>query len=176
MDAFLIYLIVLRTIHVVGGICWVGGAIIHHFFLEPTAKANGPEGQQFMQFLIVRRRFPIFMSIASLATIISGILLYGPSSSGWDPTWITSGPGLVLTLGSIAGFVALVIGFAVISPAAVKLTGLGQTIATAGGPPLPEQVIQIHHLENRMSRAGGIEFILMMLSVVAMAVARYWWF
>lgn len=176
MDAYLIYLIVLRTIHIVGGICWVGGAIMNHFFLEPTTRANGPEGQRFMQFLILRRRFPAFMSIASLSTIISGVLLYGPSSSGWDPEWITSGPGLVLTLGSVAGFVALVIGFAIISPAAVRLMGLGQTIATAGGPPLPEQVTQLHHLEARMSRAGSIEFILMMLSVVAMAVARYWWF
>jgi hypothetical protein len=75
VNTFLIYLIVLRIVHFVGGTCWMGGAIIYHLFLELTAKATNPGSRQFMQYFIVRRRYPIYMTIASLSTILSGVLL-----------------------------------------------------------------------------------------------------
>ena len=176
MNAFLIYLIVLRIAHFVGGVCWVGGAIIYHLFLEPTAKATTPGSRQFMQYFIVRRRYPIYMTVSSLATILSGALLLWHSSSGLDVNWITSGPGMVLTFGSILGIIALGMGLFIIAPIAKRLMGLGQAIQTAGGPPLPEQMNELHNLETRMSRAGWTEFGVMLVSLLTMAVARYWWF
>lgn len=176
MNVDLIYLIVLRILHIVGGTCWVGGAIIYHLFLEPTAKANAPESRQFMQYFIVRRRYPVYMTVSSLATNISGALLFWRSSGGLTSNWITSGPGLVFSLGSVVAIVAFGMGMFILNPTAKRMMGLGQAIQTAGGPPLPEQMSQLHQLENKMSQVGWTEFALMLLSLTAMTVARYWWF
>jgi hypothetical protein len=176
MSAFLIYLIVLRVFHFVGGTCWLGGAIIFHLFLEPTAKATAPGSHQFMQYFIVRRHYSTYMGISSLLTILSGALLLWHRSSGLDANWITSGPGVVLTLGSVLGIIALGIGFFIIAPTAKRLTGLGQAIQAAGGPPLPEQMSEVHQLETKMNQVGWSEFALMLVSLLTMAVARYWLF
>ena len=61
MNALLIYLIVLRIVHFVAGTCWVGGAVIYHLLLEPTAKATAPGSRQFMQYFMVRRHYPVYM-------------------------------------------------------------------------------------------------------------------
>lgn len=176
MDAFLIYLIVLRILHFVGGTCWVGGAIIFHLFVEPTAKATAPGSQQFMQYFVVRRHYSMFMGISSLLTILSGTLLLWHNSSGLAGSWLTSGPGVVLTLGSLLGITAFGMGMFIIGPTAGRLTGLGQAIQAAGGPPLPEQVTELHYLETKLNRVGGIEFVVMLVSLLTMAAARYWWF
>lgn len=175
MNVFLIYLLVLRIIHVVGGTCWLGGAIIYHLFLEPTAKATAPGGQQFMQYFIVRRHYPMYMTISSLLTILSGALLLWHNSSGLDVNWVTTGPGLVLTLGSMLGVIALGMGLFILGPTAKRLVGLGQAIQAAGGPPLPEQMSELHYLETKMSQVGWTEFVLMLVSLLTMAVFRYWW-
>jgi uncharacterized membrane protein len=176
MDADLMYLIGLRIIHIVGGTCWVGGAIIYHLFLEPTAKATAQEGRQFMQYFILRRRYPVYMTVSSLATNLSGALLLWRTSDGLSLNWLTSGPGLVFSLGSALAFVALGMGLFILSPTAKRLVGLGQAIQTAGGPPLPQQVSELHHLETKMSLVGWSEFVLMLMSLMAMTAARYWWF
>jgi hypothetical protein len=83
---------------------------------------------------------------------------------------------MVLSLGSGLGIIALGMGFFILAPTAKRLMGLGQAIQAAGGPPLPEQVSEIHHLETRMNQVGWTEFALMLVSLLTMAVARYWWF
>lgn len=176
MNAFVIYLIVLRIAHIVGGTCWMGGAIIYHFFLEPTVKATVPDIGRFMQYFMARRRYAVFMTISSLSTILSGALLIWYSSGGFDVNWLVSGSGLVLTLGSALGIIAFGMGMFIMGPTANRMMGLGQAIQTAGGPPLPEQVSELHYLEAKMNRVGGLEFVLMAASLLTMAVARYWWF
>jgi uncharacterized membrane protein len=169
-------LIGLRILHIVGGTAWVGGAIIYHLFLEPTAKAATPGSQQFMQYFIVRRRYPVYMTVSSLAVNLSGVLLFWRSSGGLTPNWITSGPGLVFSLGSVLAIIAFGMGMFILSPTAKRLMGLGQALQAAGGPPLPEQMSELHHLEKTMNQVGWTEFALMLVSLLTMAVARYWWF
>jgi uncharacterized membrane protein len=172
----LMYLNVLRMLHIVGGTCWVGGAIIFHLFLEPTAKATAPESQRFMQHFIVHRRYSAYMTISSLAVNLSGVLLFWRSSGGLTSSWITSGPGLVFSLGSVLAIVAFSMGMFILAPTAKRLVGLGQALQTADGPPLPEQMSELHSLEKTMNQVGWAEFALMLVSLVTMAVARYWWF
>jgi len=176
MDAFLIYLIVLRIIHIGGGTAWLGGAIIFGMFVEPTAKATAPGSQQFMQYFMARRHYPVYMGISCTLTVLSGALLLWNSSGGLDPNWVTSGPGVILTLGSVLGIIALGMGFLIMNPTAKRMMGLGQTIQAAGGPPLPEQMSELHRLENKMSQVGRTEFLLMLVSLLTMAIARYWLF
>jgi uncharacterized membrane protein len=176
MNALLVYLMVLRILHIVGGTAWVGGAIIYHFFVEPTAEATAPHGRQFVQYFVVRRRYPVYMTVSSMLTILSGALLFWHSSSGLNLGWLSSGPGLVFSLGSVLTFVAFGMGLFIMSPTAARMMKLGQVIQTAGGPPLPEQVSELHRLEAKMNKTGWSEFVLMVISLLTMATARYWLF
>jgi len=72
-----IYLILfLRIVHVLGGALWVGAAVAYFAFVGPSVKASGPAGGQFMQQFMERRKYPIFMTIASALTILAGVPLY----------------------------------------------------------------------------------------------------
>jgi uncharacterized membrane protein len=96
MNAFLIYLIVLRVVHFVGGTCWLGGAIIFHLFLEPTAKATAPGSQQFMQYFIVRRQpatqLPEESCLSALVLLVTATIWPKANSSSPERTrnWSSS--------------------------------------------------------------------------------------
>jgi hypothetical protein len=172
MNVYLILL--LRVLHVVGGVLWVGGAAIHTLFIEPTAKATGPEGSKFVQYLMGRRNFAAFMNICSAATILAGGLLFWNSSGGLQPAWLASGPGVVFTVGSVIGIVVYLLGLFLIKPRAERLAALGRQIGAAGGPPAPAQLAELQQIDQQMSAIGRVDFALLMGALFTMATARYW--
>jgi len=174
MNAYL--LITLRMIHVFAGALWIGAAIFYLFFIKPTVKSIGPAGPQFMHNLTVRARYPMFMISVSLLTVLAGGALYLITSGGFNLNWLRSGPGIGFTIGSVAGLVAFLVGTFGIGPTAGSMGALGQKIAQAGGPPTPEQVNALHGLENRLKRAEVVDFVMLSLSMLTMATARYWVF
>jgi uncharacterized membrane protein len=174
MSTFLIYLIVLRLIHIMAGVCWVGGAIMYTLFLEPTAKATAPGSGQFMQYLISRRHYPVYMGICSLLTVLAGGLLYWHSSGGLNLNWLTSGPGLGYTLGSVVAIVVFFMGLLMIKPRAERLGGLGEEIGAAGGVPTSAQATELQKLGREMTLLGRVDLGLLALALLTMATARYW--
>src|SRR5512134_4078740 len=108
MNAYL--LILFRIVHIFAGALWIGAAISYLFFFKPTVKAIGPAGPQFMQNLAERRKYPVFMMITSLLTILAGGALYLYASGGFNLAWIKTGTGLGFTIGSLAALVAFLVG------------------------------------------------------------------
>jgi uncharacterized membrane protein len=49
--------IILRLIHILAGIFWVGTAFLLAGFLAPTLRATGSEGGRFMRHLMQQRSF-----------------------------------------------------------------------------------------------------------------------
>ena len=109
-------LIVLRLLHIVAGVFWVSSAWFFFLFVEPTAAELGPESERFMNGMMVRRKAPIFITIASVTTVLAGLALYWRASAGLTAAWITSGPGIGFTVGAVAAIVAFVAGLAIIKP------------------------------------------------------------
>lgn len=167
------YMIMLRIIHIFAGVLWVGSAVFFLFFVGPTAKAIGPGGQQFMQHFVTRKRYPQYMAVVSTLTIVSGILLFVKVSGGLQIGWLKTGAGLTLTVGSVIGVLVTPIGLLGISPRAQRLGALSQNIATAGGPPSPEQLGEIQRLDQEMGFYERLDFVMLTVSLLAMAVARY---
>jgi uncharacterized membrane protein len=173
---FVIYLLVLRFIHIVSSVCWAGGGFIIFLFVEPTAKALAPTGMQFVQYMTTKRRFSIFMVIASTLTVLSGALLLWQHLSGQWLDYVRTGPGLGFTLGSIVGIVVYFIGMLGVNPRALRLAKIGEEIQAAGGPPTPAQGAELHKLDKEMSTLGLADFALVALSLGLMATARFWLF
>jgi uncharacterized membrane protein len=174
MSITLIYLSILRIVHIFGGVFWVGGAIVHLAFIEPTAKATAPEGHKFIQYFMGRGRFALFMTISSSLTVLSGAILFWYASGGLQPGWIASGPGLIYTLGSVVGIVVYIFGMTLVKPRADQLGVLGREIAVAGGAPTPTQMAQLQKLDQELALVGRVDFVLLAISTLAMATARYW--
>jgi uncharacterized membrane protein len=168
------YLLVLRLFHVLASVCWAGGAAIFFLFVEPTAKALAPEGMQFVQYMVTKRRFSIFMVISSTLTVLSGALLIWQQATGHWLGYVQSGPGLGFTLGSIAGAAVYLIGLLGVNPRAIKIAKIGQDIQASGGPPTPAQGAELQKLDRQMSALGLADFILVAVSLALMATARYW--
>ena len=173
---FVTYLIILRLVHVIASVCWAGGGFIFFLFIEPTAKALAPTGMQFVEHMVTKRRFSIFMVISSTLTLLSGALLLWQYASGRWLDYVSTGPGLGFTLGSVVGMIVYFIGMLGVNPRAVKMAKISQEIQAAGGPPTPEQGAILHKLDREMSTLNVADFALVALSLVLMATARYWMF
>lgn len=170
------YLIVLRFIHVVASVCWAGGAFIFFLFVEPTAKAMAPTGMQFVQYMVNKRRYSVFMGISSSLTVLSGALLLWQTGGKNILGYVNTGPGLGFTLGAIVGTLVYFIGMFGVKPRAEKMARLGAEIQAAGGPPTPSQGALLKKLDREMSTIGIADFWLVAVSLALMATARFWWF
>lgn len=169
-------LILLRLVHIVAGVLWVGAAVFYLFYVKPSVKSIGPAGPQFMRHLAERRKYPIFMLTMSLLTVLAGGVLYVYSSGGLSPAWIRTGTGIGFTIGSLAALVAFLVGSLAIGPTSARMGALGQQIAAAGGPPSPTTLSELNALEARLNRAEIIDFVMLAVSLLTMATARYWVF
>jgi len=170
------YLLVLRFLHVIASVAWAGGAAIFFLFIEPTAKALAPTGMQFVQHMVNKRRFAIFMVISSTLTVLSGALLLLKVTGGEWLAYMQTGPGLGFVLGSVAGGLVYFIGMFGVNPRAQRMAKLGAAIQAAGGPPTPAQGAELQRLDKEMSTLGLIDFVLVALSLALMGTARYWLF
>jgi uncharacterized membrane protein len=169
MDAITI---VLRLIHIFAGVFWAGSTLTLAGFVEPAARAAGPEGARFIQRLAGQTRFTFFAGLAAPLTILAGLALYW-RDSGLRPEWILTPSGLGFTVGGLAGIIAFVLGFAVMAPTSGQVAALGKEMQAAGGPPNPAQVTKMQALQEKLHNGGIWEAVLLAIAVIAMATARY---
>ena len=172
----LLYLITIRLIHILASVCWAGGAFTLVLFIEPTGKDLGPAGMGFIQHMVAKKGFSTFMGIVSTLTVVTGILLVWENAAGNWLAWMTMGPGLVFTVGSIVGLIVYGIGMLMVKPRGDRLGELGKEVAAAGGAPTPAQEAELERLGRELSALGRLDFVLIALSLAMMAVARYWLF
>ncbi|HVD71446.1 MAG TPA: hypothetical protein VNG34_11385 [Actinomycetota bacterium] len=166
-------MILLRIVHIVTGVIWVGSLFVVVVFVQPSAAALGPAGAPFMSELR-RRRFVDVVFIDALFTVVAGSLLYWrdwhtyPSFSDW----IGSSFG-TLTVGRVLGISGLGVAASLTRPTIRRLVSLGKQVAKSGEQPPPETAARIGALQHRLVLAERVSFSLVLLAVVAMASARY---
>ena len=167
------YLLVLRVVHILAGIFWVGSGLFFFFFIEPSVKELGEPGERFMGHLAGKAKMPVFITATAGLTLLAGVLLYWRSSGGFDVDWITSATGLGFTVGGMAAILAFAFGLMFIKPAVDRMSAIGQQAATAGGPPTEAQASELQRLGARLTLVGRLDLILLTVALVAMATARY---
>lgn len=167
------YLLILRLLHIGFGIFWAGAAIYLAFFIEPAVKALGADGTKFMQQLVRTNRFPVVILLSALVTVVAGALLIWKLSGGLQSQWLSTRYGTVLTTGGAMAIVAFLIGFSISRPASMRMAKIGKAVAIAGGPPTAAQIGELQKLGRRISVAGRVIAILLILAVVGMSAFRY---
>lgn len=154
-------ILVLRLVHILSGVFWVGTMMFNSAFLFPALKEAGPDGAKVAAGL-AKRRFMIVMPIVALLTIASGIWLFSVVSGGGQPTFMQTRQAKTLIVGAICAIVAFLIGIIVVRPAMTKAMAVGQS------DPSRAQSLRI-----RADNAGRVVTLLLVLAAAAMAMARY---
>jgi len=159
----------LLLLHVFFGILWAGGAIAVGFFIVPSVMEAGPAGGAVMAG-ILKRRFPVLMTVSAVLVVLSGLRLYTMRFSG---AFLGTPEGIVLTLGALLGLGAFFIGIFVQKPTAERMSALGAQIAAAGGPPTPAQAEEMQALRARLGRVARLTAWHLVLASLLMASHRF---
>ena len=166
-------LLVLRFIHILSGIVWVGSGVFVAFFLIPAVAANRQIMPQLMDGL-QRRRVFIIVPTAGLLAILTGIRLLWIDSAGFADSYMETGPGRTFSVGGVAAIIALVLQAFVSRPAGVKLGAIAAQLAAS--PPAIEREhlsAEAERLRRRNATATLAAVLFGLLAALAMAIARY---
>lgn len=166
-------MIVLRLIHLFSAFIWVGTTFSMVLFIGPTAQAVGADAQKFMQHFLMRSRLTKLVTATGLLTVLSGLLMYGYLFRGIAP--LNSGAGLALSVGGLFGIGALSVGLGM-GRSIKRMRAISAEIAKAGGAPKPEQLAELGKLQEKLTRAGATNTILMSVALIGMTLSEYFAF
>lgn len=164
--------LLLRLIHILAGVFWVGVMFLFAGFLLPAIRESGPSGGRFMEQLMVRRRLPIFVMIAMVLTVLSGLTMYVRMAAATQGAWAGTAPGIAYGVGGLAAILGAGLGMAISGSAGRRMAKVGQAVAQSGKP-TAEQQTEMERLQGRMVVGSRIAAGLLLVSVGAMAIARY---
>ena len=165
--------LILRVVHILLGVFWAGAVFTVALFIQPAIAASGPEGGKVMGALVKRRLLDIVPG-AALGTILSGLWLYSRDSSGFQGEWMGSRMGMALGTGAVLALVGFVIGVFVMRASTLKAMALGQSAAQLTDAAAREAAMgQVQVLRRRAALAGRTVAVLLAVTVLTMAVARY---
>ncbi len=167
-------LITARAVHIVLGAFWAGTLIFAAWLLVPAVGDAGPDGGKVMGALMKRGMLNI-LPVVALFTILSGIWLYWHDSGGFQhKEWLGSRMGMSLGTGGILALVAFVIGVGVMRPSTLKAAGLMASLGAATDAASRDATMaQVGRLRARSAAAGRMVAVLLGLTTLLMAVARY---
>ena len=164
--------IVLRIIHILGGVFWVGATLFTALFLLPALKDAGPDGAKVMQG-IVKRKFMQIMPVVAILTMISGLWMLSRTSGGFNAEYFRSRAGMGFSTGGGIAIIAFLIGMTTVRPWMTKAGQLAQSAATASADDKARMMAEMGALRTRANKAGNIVAALLVIAATAMAVARY---
>ena len=162
-------IVILRILHIGFGVFWVGSALFLAVILEPRLRALGPAIQRPVMMALEPIMGPA-IGISGLITIAAGLTLYFRIPRGgfdrlFDDAW-----SWAIFIGFLATIVAYGFGLGVAITSA-RLAKLGKAIE--GQQPSPEQMGQMQRLSARVRLFVRIAATLLVITVGAMASARY---
>ncbi len=154
----------LRIIHIVGGVFWVGGTLILTFFIGPAVDATAEAGQKFVGHLMNNLKFSNRMSAAAGLSILAGVILFGLDARAGS-AWVRSSMGVGLSIGAVFALIGMMT-----SRSTKAMAALG---AKMQGKPSPDQISQMQTIQKQQATYSIISAIALILAVTFMSIARY---
>jgi hypothetical protein len=164
-------LIVLRLVHILGAILWLGSGLFTTYFLLPAMTKAGPAAAGPVMANLQQRRLYTVLPIVALLTILSGIRLMMIVSAG-SPQWFASPAGRTFSISGALAIVSFLTGIIIGRPAAVRMGKLSQSSASDGASK-EALAAEIRSLQKRVTWSTQTAIGLLILAAAGMAVARY---
>ncbi len=168
-----LYFVVLRFVHILSGVAWAGATFFMLTTLIPAVGEAGPDVGRFFGRMAGSNRMLAYMVVSNTLSALTGILLYAALTDGFKLDWLSSGRGLILTIGALAGLIAWLVGSLAMAPTGRRLSKLIESISAAGGPPSAEQAASLQALRGRQGQYGFWLAVLLAVAVTGMAIAEY---
>ena len=165
-------IIALRFVHVVGGIFWVGSALLMTFFIAPSLGGLGPAAGALMAGLR-QRGLMTWLPVVALLTILSGLRLIWIVSDGFDGPYMTTAMGHTFAGSGALAIVAFLVGILVARPAAARMGEIGAQMAAAPEAQRAALAEEMERLRRRSATTTMVNTILLLVAAAGMAVARY---
>lgn len=164
--------IILRLLHILAGVFWVGAALMLTFFISPTVGATQEAGQGFMRHFMGNTKFNLAMWTSAITAVVAGAILYWIDSNGFTSAWQSSGPGIGFGVSAVFALLGLITGVFQ-NRNSNAMAQLGGQIQSQGGPPSPEQAARLQSLGKVLATGGILNVTFLVLATVGMAIARY---
>jgi hypothetical protein len=166
-----IVLVLLRLLHIVSGVAWVGLGVVTVFYIVPASVTAGESGLRFMKTLLTRTPYPRAFGMVAGLTMLAGILLYlvGNSASHFSQTG-----NMVLGIGALAGIAAGIHGGSATGRAT---SALGEALVKHvpdGAQAIPaEALATLNELSAKLQSHSRVSMALMIIALIGMGSARY---
>lgn len=167
-------LIVLRLLHVVTGVLWVGTMMFMTFYLLPALKGAGPAAAGPVMAGLAKRGMMTVLPLIALVTVLSGLGLIWLASNGDLASYARTPSGRLFTSAGGLAILAFAIGITVSRPAGIASGRLAARLATVTDPAERDALgAELAKLQRRNSLASKVVAVLVLLATMGMAIARY---
>jgi uncharacterized membrane protein len=166
-------LLVLRLVHILSAILWVGSGLFTTFFLVPALMAS-PAAMGEVVAGLTRRRLFLVLQIAAALTILSGLRLLAIDSAGFSGSYFATGTGRTFAISGLLAFIAAVLSFGVSRPAMVRAGAIAASIAASSDAAEKARLnSEADRLRRRSTIASTAAVSLGILAAAGMSIARY---
>ena len=142
-------MLVLRLIHILAGVFWVGATLTTGFYLRANTD------------IAARARLATTMTIAGILNVLAGYAMYWLDSDGFRSAWMHSGPGIGFAIGGAFGLIGLIL--RVLANRNMKMLSNRRN----------EPSQSLDALERRLARLDVFNVWALIIAVLFMATARY---
>jgi uncharacterized membrane protein len=167
------YLLILRILHITGGVMWAGAAFFMAFYLFPAVIRSGPDGGKMMQAISNTNKFPVVIAIVSSITVLTGVLLVWHLSYKFTPAWFGTRYGLSLTIGGVTAIIAYLQALFINRPGITRIQEIGSAAAARGGAPNELERTELGKLRDKIYFSTRLIAFWLFITVITMASARY---
>lgn len=162
-------LAVLRAIHILGNVIWVGGTIVaaayHEYIIDPG------DPRRTLERLAAYDAMSNMIGASGIVGILAGLVLYWIVSGGLDMAWITSAYGTSITVGAVAALIAFAIALPLVARTNSRTVALNEEVGDADELSA-EQAETVERLRGRLVLGERSMAVFMTIAVLAMAVAQ----
>jgi hypothetical protein len=120
---------------------------------------------------LIRRGYSNYMMVVAVTGIVTGLYLYWRVSGGFQPDWIGSPFGATITIGAVTAIAAFALGPLFYLPAGKRIEAITRGMGPTG--PNPEQGAELRAITHHLTRVGNWSMVLLGITVLTMAGARY---
>ena len=165
--------LVLRLVHILSGVFWIGGGLYTFFFLGP-ALASTPAVMGQVMAGLQRCRVFTAQQIAAGLVLLSGLRLLMIDSAGFSGSYFATGTGRTFAIAGVFAVLAAVFNFGVARPTMERAVAVGAALAVAADAGEKARLSQqLDRLRKRGAIAGMLAVSFGLLAASGMAVARY---
>jgi uncharacterized membrane protein len=164
-------MLILRLIHVVSGVLWVGGAAVLAGFVLPAAREQN--NVAYLRHLIWKHNLPRYLNVTLVLALLSGLAMYGNLVVVTHGAWAWTHVGLALGVGGALAIIAAAIATFVAASAIHRALQLESESPTLNAAREPAQQLAANRALARYASAMRLVVALLLGTAALMAVARY---